>query len=90
MVPIVPGIMPISSAANIRRIASLCGSRLPVELEDELEKVSNDDDATRELGVDWATMQCRELLDWGAAGIHFYTLNRSPATREITRRLFRG
>jgi methylenetetrahydrofolate reductase (NADPH) len=90
MVPIVPGIMPISSAANIRRIASLCGSQLPVELERELAKVAEDDDATMELGVNWATMQCRELLDWGAAGIHFYTLNKSPATREITRRLFQG
>jgi methylenetetrahydrofolate reductase (NADPH) len=89
-VPIVPGIMPIASAANIRRITSMCGSRIPAELERRLDAVGHDDEATSALGVEWATAQCEELLDRGAPGIHFYTLNKSPATRQITQRLFGG
>jgi methylenetetrahydrofolate reductase (NADPH) len=88
-VPIVAGIMPITSAANIRRIAQLSNARIPDELEAGLSRVADDDDATLELGIEWATMQCRELLDRGAPGIHFYTLNRSPATRRIHEQLFR-
>ncbi len=87
-VPIVPGIMPITSAANIRRITALCKSRIPAELEAELSRLADDDEATLELGVRWATTQCRELLDRGAPGIHFYTLNKSPATRRIHESLF--
>jgi methylenetetrahydrofolate reductase (NADPH) len=87
-VPIVPGIMPITSAANIRRITSLCGARIPRELDARLQETAEDDDATAELGVERATLQCRELLDRGVPGIHFYTLNRSPATRRIHARLF--
>jgi len=87
-VPIVPGVMPIVSAANVRRMAKLSGAHIPSELERELEEVSDDEDATRALGVEWATMQCRELLDQGVSGIHFYTLNRSPATRRIHENLF--
>jgi methylenetetrahydrofolate reductase (NADPH) len=85
--PIVPGIMPIVSAANIRRIVSLCGARIPEELEAELSRVAHDDAATMDLGVRWAREQCRELLDRGVPGIHFYTLNRSPATRRVTESL---
>ena len=70
-VPIVPGIMPITSAANIQRITALCQSRIPAELEAELSRLADDDAATLELGVRWATLQCRELLDRGAPGIHF-------------------
>ncbi len=87
-VPIVPGIMPITSAANIRRITSMCGSRIPAELERRLDEAGSDDAATGALGVDWATAQCEELLDRGVDGIHFYTLNKSPATRQIHERLF--
>ncbi|MCG8588625.1 MAG: methylenetetrahydrofolate reductase [NAD(P)H] [Proteobacteria bacterium] len=87
-VPIVPGIMPITSAANIRRITNLCGARIPRDLERELGRVDADDEATAALGVEWATQQCRELLERGAPGVHFYTLNRSPATRQIHRALF--
>jgi methylenetetrahydrofolate reductase (NADH) len=89
-VPIVPGIMPVTSAANIRRIASLCGARIPRELRDELERTGEDDEATMEVGIAWATAQCRELLERGAPGLHFYTLNRSPATRRIHANLFGG
>jgi methylenetetrahydrofolate reductase (NADPH) len=69
-------------------MAAVNGSCFPPELEAELERVEGDDDATYELGVRWATAQCRELLERGADGIHLYTLNRSPASREIYRNLF--
>jgi methylenetetrahydrofolate reductase (NADPH) len=89
-VPIVPGIMPITSASGVRRMLTLGGGSLPPELESELGRVAEDDVATQELGVRWATRQCRELLDHGVPGIHFYTLNRSPATRRIYASLFQG
>lgn len=83
-VPIVPGVMPIVSAANLRRMASLSpGSRIPAELQEELDRAGEDGEAALEVGVRWATRQCRELLDAGAPGIHYYTLNRSPATRRV-------
>jgi len=81
--PIVPGIMPIATAAGVRRMLDLGGGELPPELDAELAEVASDDEATRQLGVRWATMQCRELLEHGVPGIHFYTLNKSPSTREI-------
>jgi methylenetetrahydrofolate reductase (NADPH) len=87
-VPIVPGIMPVVSAANVRRIAALSRARIPAELDAELAGVEGDDARTLEVGIEWATLQCRELLARGAPGIHFYTLNRSPATRRIHESLF--
>ena len=87
-VPIVPGIMPITSVSGVRRMLSLCGATLPPELETELTRVDDNDEATAELGVRWATEQCRELLERGAPGIHFYTLNRSSASREIHSSVF--
>lgn len=89
-VPIVPGIMPIASVAGIRRMAAVNDTSFPVELARELDRVDGDDEATYRLGVEWATMQCRELLARGVPGLHFYTLNRSPASREIHRSLFGG
>jgi methylenetetrahydrofolate reductase (NADPH) len=88
--PIIPGIMPIASVSGIRRMAAMNATCFPAELDRELERVDGDDDATYRLGVRWATMQCRELLDRGVPGIHFFTLNRSPASREIHRSLFGG
>jgi methylenetetrahydrofolate reductase (NADPH) len=82
-VPIVPGIMPITGAAQIKTITGLCGATIPATLLTQLELRANDGDAVRELGVSYATLQCAELLARGAPGIHFYTLNRSPATRAI-------
>lgn len=87
-VPIVPGIMPIATVSGIRRMAAMNGTSFPNELDSELDRVDGDDEATYALGVRWATQQCRELIDRGVPGIHFYTLNKSPATREITRSLF--
>jgi methylenetetrahydrofolate reductase (NADPH) len=82
-VPIVPGIMPITNVAQIRRITELCGSELPPRLVAQLEARADDPEAVLDFGVAYATLQCAELLAMGAPGIHFYTLNRSPATRAI-------
>ena len=82
-VPILPGIMPITSVAGIKRMTGLCGATIPAGLLAELEKRAEDPEAVAELGVAYATLQCAELLAHGAPGIHFYTLNRSPATRAI-------
>jgi methylenetetrahydrofolate reductase (NADPH) len=87
-VPIVPGIMPIVSGASIRRMTALCGARIPSELGRALDSAGDDDAATQEIGIEWARRQCRELLASGVPGLHFYTLNRSPATRRIHQSLF--
>ncbi len=82
-VPIIPGIMPITGVGQIERMAARCGSEIPAELSRELHARGEDPEAVRDLGVAYATLQCAELLAAGAPGIHFYTLNRSPATRAI-------
>ncbi len=87
-VPIVPGIMPITSSVNVPRIARMCGSRVPAELQDAVDAAAGERDRVDAVGVEWATLQCRELLERRAPGIHFYTLNKSPATRRIHEALF--
>jgi methylenetetrahydrofolate reductase (NADPH) len=82
-VPIIPGIMPITNVKQIKTITGMCGATLPGELERELNERADDPEAVAELGVAYATLQCSDLLARGAPGIHFYTLNRSPATRAI-------
>jgi len=82
-IPIVPGIMPITSHEQIHRFIRLCGATLPMRLSLELDKIKDDPAAVTQLGVAHATVQCIELLNRGAPGIHFYTLNKSPATRMI-------
>jgi len=82
-VPIVPGIMPITNFAQIKRFTEMCGASIPEGLERELFARADDAEAVTELGVAYATLQCSELLARGAPGIHFYTLNKSPATRAI-------
>jgi len=82
-VPIVPGIMPITSFEQLNRFVRICGTTVPMRLQLELERVKDDHEATRDLGVAHATVQCLELLNRGVPGIHFYTLNKSPATRMI-------
>ena len=81
--PIVPGIMPIISASNFKHITSLCAARIPSKLGAQLREVEDDDAETMEVGVEWAMQQCGDLLSRGAPGIHFYTMNKSPATRRI-------
>ncbi len=82
-VPIIPGIMPVTSVKNIKRITELCKSEIPPAFERELERREDDTEAVEDLGVAYSTLQCVDLLSRGAPGIHFYTLNRSPATRAI-------
>ena len=82
-VPIIPGIMPITRVGQIERMAAMCGSAIPDALRRELHARGEDSEAVRDFGVAYATLQCAELLAAGAPGIHFYTLNRSPATRAI-------
>ena len=83
-VPIIPGIMPITSLARLSRSdRTLFGARIPSALADGLLRREGDDAALVQLGAAYATLQCSELLAGGAPGIHFYTLNRSPATRAI-------
>ncbi len=86
-VPIIAGIMPVTNVSQIKRFTAMCGARMPDQLMQKLEPVATDADAVGEIGVQHAVAQCRELLDKGAAGVHFYTLNRSKATVEILRRL---
>jgi len=82
-VPIVPGIMPITNFEQIQRFLRMCGATMPMRLQLQLERVKDDHQAVMQLGVAHATVQCMELLSRGVPGIHFYTLNRSPATRMI-------
>jgi methylenetetrahydrofolate reductase (NADPH) len=82
-VPIVPGIMPITNFEQVSRFTRLCGATVPMRLALALEKVKDDPAAVMQLGVAHATVQCMELLSRGVPGIHFYTLNKSPATRMI-------
>jgi methylenetetrahydrofolate reductase (NADPH) len=82
-VPIVPGVMPILSLDGIKRMTELSAAHLPEGLHEQLEARRGNDEAVAELGVAYATLQCAELLRGGAPGIHFITLNRSPATRAI-------
>jgi methylenetetrahydrofolate reductase (NADPH) len=90
-VPIVPGIMPIVSLANLRgAMRNAPTSETPRELEQALAAVEADKQRSLEVGVAWATLQCRELLAHGAPGIHFYTLNQSPATRRVHANLTGG
>ena len=86
-VPIIPGVMPILSAPQVRRFTSLCGSKIPAKLEKELAKVENNDDAAVVAGIDYATRQCQELIKFGVAGLHFYSLNKSHSVKAICRNL---
>jgi len=81
--PIVPGIMPVTNVEQLERFTSMCGASIPEALQQRLLDVRDRPDAVRRVGVEWATQQCSTLLEGGAPGIHFYTLNRSPSTRAI-------
>ena len=82
-VPIIPGIMPVTNYKQIKRITGMCGATIPEQFERELADRQDDERALIDLGVAYATAQCYDLLARGAPGIHFYTLNKSPATRAI-------
>lgn len=86
-VPIVPGILPILSTAQIKRFVALCGAGLPCPLLEELEKRWADDEAVAQFGIEYATRQCEELLSAGVPGLHFYTLNKARSTTEVLKNL---
>ena len=82
-VPIIPGMLPILNTRQIRRFTALCGARIPPALDRQLDKFADDDDAVRDLGVEYATKQVKELWDNGVAGVHFYVLNRTYSVSKI-------
>jgi methylenetetrahydrofolate reductase (NADPH) len=88
--PIIPGVMPVTNVSQIERMALMSGAQFPPDLAERLRAVADDAEAVRAIGVDHASALCRELLDGGAPGLHFYTLNRSTATREVYQRLGLG
>lgn len=88
-IPILPGIMPVTDIRQIERFAVLSGAAFPPELAARFHAVGQDQAAVVELGIEVATELCEKLLAGGAPGLHFYTLNRSTATREVFARLTR-
>ena len=87
-VPIIAGIMPVTSLSSMKRMAELAGgARFSARLLKALQRANGETEAVRQIGLHYATEQCADLLDQNVAGIHFYTLNQSTATREICQRL---
>ncbi|HEX2931162.1 MAG TPA: methylenetetrahydrofolate reductase [NAD(P)H] [Candidatus Binatia bacterium] len=86
-VPIVPGVLPILSAAQVRRFTALCCAKIPAALEEKLVKVEKDDDAAVEIGIEYASRQCEGLIKFGAPGLHFYSLNKSYSVQAICKNL---
>jgi len=88
-VPIVPGVLPVTNLAQIRRITSMCGAKLPQTFVADLEARDDSPDDQFEIGVEFATAQVQALLDQGVPGIHFYVLNKSPATCRVLKAVTR-
>jgi methylenetetrahydrofolate reductase (NADPH) len=86
-VPLVPGIVPILSAGQIKRFTALCGARIPAPLAAKLDALGDNDVAAAQFGIEYATRQCEDLLRSGAPGIHFYTLNKAPSTVQVLKNL---
>jgi methylenetetrahydrofolate reductase (NADPH) len=89
-VPIVPGMLPIRSAAQCRRFTSMCGAKIPPRLDELLTKVEDDNEAAIELGIEYCTEQCQALLDFGVPGFHFYSLNKARSVKAIHENLNLG
>ena len=81
--PVLPGVMPITNARQVERMAAMSGASVPHELAEKLLAVAHRPDEVRRVGVEHATVLCRRLLDGGAPGLHFYTMNRAAATVEV-------
>jgi methylenetetrahydrofolate reductase (NADPH) len=81
--PIIPGILPVTNVKQLNRMAELSGVPIPSRISESFAKVEGNPDDVRKLGVEIATKLCQELLEIGAPGLHFYTMNTSSATREI-------
>jgi methylenetetrahydrofolate reductase (NADPH) len=86
-VPLVPGIVPILSGTQITKFTQLCGAKITSSLRKKLDELGDDDEASAEFGIEYATAQCEELLRKGAPGLHFYTLNKSRSTVEVLKNL---
>jgi methylenetetrahydrofolate reductase (NADPH) len=86
-VPIIPGVLPVSSAKQTKKFTEMCGARLPGPFLKRLDEIGDDDVAAAEFGIEYATKQCRELLKYRVPGIHFYTLNKAASTSAIVRNL---
>jgi methylenetetrahydrofolate reductase (NADPH) len=86
-VPIVPGIMPIGSYVRLARFSDACGAEIPRWIRRKLESYGDDTASIRAFGLDVVTRLCADLLEGGAPGLHFYTLNQAPLTTAIWRRL---
>jgi methylenetetrahydrofolate reductase (NADPH) len=86
-VPLVPGIISILSATQIKKFTQLCGSRIPPALASKLDAIGGDDAAAAEFGIEYATRQCEELLRAGVPGLHFYTLNKAASTVRVLKNL---
>lgn len=89
-VTVIPGILPVLSASQVKKFTSLCGARIPAAMLNRLEQLATDDEAATAYGIEYATAQCRELLDRGVTGLHFYTLNKARSTVEVIRNLGLG
>ena len=89
-VPLVPGIVPIQSATQIKRFTQMCGAKIPPALRAKLDAIGTDDDAAAKFGIEYATSQCEELLRAGAPGLHFYTLNKAHSTVQVVKNLGLG
>lgn len=86
-VPLVPGIVSILSATQIKKFTQLCGSRIPAALASKLDSIGDDDATAAEFGIEYATRQCEELLRAGVPGLHFYTLNKAVSTVRVLKNL---
>ena len=81
--PIIPGIMPVTHGAQVQKFAAMCGAAIPSDLREAILRFGDDQASVEAYGIDYATRQCDELLQQGVPGLHFYTLNKSNATRQI-------
>jgi methylenetetrahydrofolate reductase (NADPH) len=88
-VPIIAGIMPVTNVAQIKKFTTMCGAIIPEQMLEDLHAIAEQPEAVLEYGVNWSTRQCRELLQRGVDGLHFYTLNKSTASRRIVENLLR-
>lgn len=86
-VPIVPGILPILSVAQVRRFTALCCAKIPPALERDFTRIEHDDEAAVQLGIEYATRQCEGLIAFGVPGVHFYSLNKSRSVQAIWKNL---
>jgi methylenetetrahydrofolate reductase (NADPH) len=86
-VPIIPGVMPITSVQQIKKMTGVCGATIPADLQAKLDKYENDKEATVKIGIEQALKQCQELLEADIPGIHFFVLNQAEPISKILAQL---